>query len=270
MIKRDEDSAELVGLSFGDGSFIPRKNKNTRRFQLRGDKTEDRDHYEQRIIPLFNKIVMYPIFKRNVATIEDSKNNSYGIALESSKVEQEFTDLGIPLGEKVELIVPPWIKKNKRYSIKFIKGLFDTDGSVNCEKNYSLRNPAKYTKIKASISNTSQELITQVSKLLRDLQIKHLVNKNVSKEKNRRDAYKIVVDGGINVRQWFKIIGSENPKHITKFKIWCRYGLLPPKTSLKQRKEMLKKGISTKQYSADMPERSNGLESSKNLANLRC
>jgi len=246
-IKRDKNSAELVGLSFGDGSFIPRKDKRTRRFQLRGDRTEDRDHYEQRIIPLFNKIVMSPLFKREVSTVEDKKNNSYGIALESSKIEKKLSYLGIPLGEKEELIVPRWIKNNKQYTLKFLRGLFDTDGSVYCEKNYSLKNPIKYTKIKTSITNTSKELIREVNRLLNALKIKHLLKKNSSKESNKKDEYKIVVDGGINVKQWFKVIGSKNPKHITKFKIWCKYGFLPPKTTLKQRKEMLKKGMPTNQ-----------------------
>lgn len=41
--------AEVVGLSFGDGS-LTRTKKGQLRFQLRGDVNGDRDHYEKFII----------------------------------------------------------------------------------------------------------------------------------------------------------------------------------------------------------------------------
>lgn len=63
MIKRNENTAELVGLSFGDGGLTYRSNSNRVRFQLRGHLIEDKDHYDSHIIPLFNKEVMLPIFQ---------------------------------------------------------------------------------------------------------------------------------------------------------------------------------------------------------------
>ena len=50
VIKNDK-TAELVGLSFGDGSLTRRKDSDVLRFQLRGDVSEDRDHYFSHIIP---------------------------------------------------------------------------------------------------------------------------------------------------------------------------------------------------------------------------
>ena len=50
MIKKNENTAELIGLSFGDGGLTYRKNSNRVKFQLRGHLTEDKEHYDSYII----------------------------------------------------------------------------------------------------------------------------------------------------------------------------------------------------------------------------
>lgn len=87
-------------------------------------------------------------------------------------------------------------------------------------------------------------MIVETNKLLNKLKIKNFVKYHKSKDKNWRDSYHIVVDGGINVKKWFEIIGSKNPKHITKYQIWKKFGFCPPKTTIIQRKEILKNKIS--------------------------
>ena len=42
------------------------------------------------------------------------------------------------------------------------------------------------------------------------------------------------------IERFFKIINSNNPKHITRYCVWKNLGYLPPYTKLKQRKELLK------------------------------
>ncbi len=77
MISKNNATAELVGLSFGDGSLTYRKNTKKLRFQLRGDATEERKHYTEFIIPLFNKEIMRPLFYRNVGTVYDKKRKLF-------------------------------------------------------------------------------------------------------------------------------------------------------------------------------------------------
>jgi hypothetical protein len=55
----------------------------------------------------------------------------------------------------------------------------------------------------------------------------------------RKTAYNIQIGGGICVNRWFQIIGSKNPKHVTKYLIWKQFGFIPPYTCLKQRKAVL-------------------------------
>ena len=98
-ISKQEKLAEIVGLCFSDGSLT---NKNGRiRFQLRGNRTEDRRHYDEFVIPLFNQYIGKTILKRKISIVESkNKNKSYGIAIESKRVGNFLVSLGIPRGKK--------------------------------------------------------------------------------------------------------------------------------------------------------------------------
>lgn len=249
IIKRNENTAELVGLIFGDGGLTYRKNTSSLRFQLRGHLIEDKEHYDNHIIPLFNKEVMFPIFKRKVSIVLNKNKGFYGISVEGVKIVGYLDYLGIPRGIKKELYIPKWIKSNKKYTIKFLRGLFDTDGSINCEKNYSLKNPLYHTKIKLSISSTSKNLIKEISEILNNLKIKNFIKKPYKwKQRNWKDLNKIMIDGGVNVNRWFKFIGSKNHKHITRYLIWKNFNFCPPYTNLEERRKILKGKINPHSY----------------------
>ena len=79
--------------------------------------------------------------------------------------------------------------------------------------------------------------------------IKNFITKpHKYKYKNWKDLHKVIVDGGINVNKWFEIIGSNNPKHITKYLIWKKHGFCPTKTNLKERRKILKGKIDVYSY----------------------
>ncbi|MDP1729533.1 MAG: hypothetical protein Q8L27_05010 [archaeon] len=130
MIERNENTAELVGLSFGDGGLTYRKGKNSKRFQLRGSLMEDKEHYDSYIIPLFNNEIMQPLFHRDVGVVFNKRAGFYGISTESTKIEEPLNWLGIPTGVKNELFIPDWIKSNEKYVRRFLRGFLDTDGCV--------------------------------------------------------------------------------------------------------------------------------------------
>src|SRR3989344_3294620 len=138
IVKRNANTAELIGLTFGDGGLTRRNNSDRIKFQLRGHFVEDREHYDEYIIPLFNREIMFPIFNRPVGVVHNKGKGFYGIGCESKKIEKEFNYLGMKTGVKRELYIPEWIGSNKTSLSKFLRGLFDTDGSVYCQKNYSL------------------------------------------------------------------------------------------------------------------------------------
>ncbi len=233
--------AEIVGLSFGDGSLTRRKKGGHLRFQLRGNVTEDRGHYDEYVINLFNKNVSLPIINREVSVIECKSPicKSYGFAIQSNKLGNFLNSLGIPIGVKDELIIPEWIKSNQKFIACFLRGFFDTDGSIYCHRNYSLRNKSSYNQICIKLTTTSQKLGFELKNLLRNnLEIKCTLWTSRGKSP-RKTAYNIQIGGGICVNRWFQIIGSKNPKHVTKYLIWKQFSFIPPYTCLEQRKAVL-------------------------------
>ena len=233
MLLRNPKTAEIVGLCFGDGSLTQRnsgKDLGKLRFQLRGNITEDRDHYNHHIIPLFERV-----FKIRINPIEDkSKTESYGLAIEIQRVCNLLIKLGVPLGIKRELIIPSWITKNDEFLKCFIRGYMDTDGSIYCGKDYNY--PEKgYIKLRMSISSISINLIKEVSHSLKRLQVHNLVIKSYTpKDKRQKKFSKLQIDGP-NVVDYFSKIGTKSSKHFTKYQVWQRFGFCPPYTTLKQR-----------------------------------
>ena len=258
-INKNSKTAEFVGLSFGDGGLTNRKVTNKKRYQLRGDLREEKEFYDKYIIPLFNELVMLPLFNRNVGIVFNKNRNFYGLSVESVNIEKPLNLIGIQTGVKEELFVPKWIKDNKSNAKAFLRGLFDTDGSIWCEKNYSLKNPKFHTKVKLNLSTTSENFSKELLELVSFAGVKCFLKKYVYKNKNWRTLYIVIVDGGINVEKWFNFIGSNSPKHITKYEIWKNFEFCPPKTTLIERRKILKGELDILDWYAGVPERSNGL-----------
>jgi len=240
-MEKTEKHAEFVGLHFGDGSLIWRKGTNRLRFQLRGDATTDRDHYEKFVIPLCNELIGVPILGRPVNTVFDKNRNCFGVYLESAKLNDFFEELGVPIGVKGELSIPQWIKSNSDFSKAFIRGMFDTDGGMFFRRNNTAKSRLQKV-IHANICSTSKVLIQEISNHLSEFQIKHylIIRKKSNGEKNAYliDTYKP------HVEKFMTIIGSHNPKHISKYRIWQKYGFCPSRTTPTQRQQILKDELS--------------------------
>lgn len=93
---------------------------------------------------------------------------------------------------------------------------------------------------------TSKYLARDCSEMLFKLKIKHYLRVTSSKKKNRKDCYHIEVWNSININKWFDIIGSKNPKHLTKYLVWKKFGFCPPRTSVKERNKFLKGELNPK------------------------
>lgn len=246
MIQRNENTAELVGLSFGDGGLTYRKGTNKARFQLRGHLIEDKEHYNNHIIPLFNQEIMFPIFNREVRTVFSKTKNFYGISVESPKIEKHLNYVGIPSGAKKELFIPEWIKVNKKHVVNFLRGFLDTDGCVTCQRNYSIKKNKYHTQIRIYLSCTSKNLMKEIYEILKEFGFKPGIR--VQTKYNWKPLYIVKLAGGIQTKKWFELIDSKNPKHITKYLIWQKFGFCPPNTTLKERKQILKNEVSPYSY----------------------
>lgn len=54
-----------------------------------------------------------------------------------------------------------------------------------------------------------------------------------------QDSYQLRIRKLDQVIKWFDVIGSSNPRHQTKYEVWKKFGFLPPRTSIIERKAML-------------------------------
>ncbi|MAE13627.1 hypothetical protein CMO92_03605 [Candidatus Woesearchaeota archaeon] len=231
-MKKNKYVAEIVGLSFGDGSLTFRKNGSLR-YQLRGH-VEEKVFYDKHIIPLFEK----NIGKVNI-THYTGKKPYYGICSENQYLCLGLKSLGIPVGPKKDLKIPAWIKSDESFLKMFLRGLFDTDGSLFCGKDYNY-SEKKHIKLRMSLASTSYNLIKEVSLSLKRLGIHNLIIKPYKqKKKNWKDLNKIQIDGP-NVQDFLNNISLKNFKHLSKYKIWKHFGFCPPHTSLKQRERILR------------------------------
>ena len=168
-------------------------------------------------------------------------DGTYGIQFRSKGIILFYNKvIGIPLGKKTNIADMPLIIKNsdKKFKISFLRGLFDADFTLTFKRKY--KDVHYYPVIKCGFS--SERLTVSLCKLLKELDFNF--SWRISSEHDRRTrkvykVYEIYISGKKMVNQWFSLIGSHNPKHLTKFKIWKKFGFCPPNTNLKIRTSIL-------------------------------
>lgn len=121
-------------------------------------------------------------------------------------LSEYLSKLGLPMGNKVSkgISIPDWIKANKKYTQACIRGLMDTDGSVfdHCY----VSKGKKYCYKKLSFSSASPSLCSDVAGALSSSGITiSCYGRNVRIESEE------------NVRRYFKIFDSHNPKHLKRY-----------------------------------------------------
>lgn len=132
-MKFNSGLAEITGLILGDGCLSTYKSGGRQIFeiQLTGNSKELK-YYESYVRPLFKKNFYVNGYLR--LRIDD---NTVRYSIKSKRIFNFFNGLGIPIGKKGKLKVPEIIKKNKKFWIPFVRGIFDAEGSIY--KRYSKR-----------------------------------------------------------------------------------------------------------------------------------
>ncbi len=157
--------------------------------------------------------------------------------LKAPKIRTFFEESGIKIGKKEELFIPNWIKEDVKYSKAFVRGLFDTDGTISYKQNNTAKSNLHVVGV-VSICLTSQNLILEASEILRRLNLKHYV-RNYKGKTNEQRSYRSDLFRPHH-KKFFQIVGSHNSKHLTKLAVEQKFGHCPPKTTLEQREQILK------------------------------
>ncbi len=235
-MKIDGDLAEILGIHIGDGCISV--NDRYSEYYLGGDLTEEKEYHDTWVGPLFNKKIMIPLFNKEVAYKEHPKVGVYGFYIFNKELVRFFNKLGIKSGSKINVRIPNYIVDDEELSKRFLRGLYDTDGTIYFNKNYSVKKPI-HNRPKIKLDSVSKGLIDDVTELLNNLKINSRSRKVFQGKKNKNPAYGVIIDTVKDIDLFLKVIGFKNSKHYTKWKLFKKLGFCPPYTSLKQRKEML-------------------------------
>ncbi len=236
----DDGLAELLGAFIGDG-WIEQSKKG---FYITGHLLEDRDYYDSFLGPLFSKY-FHEVKPRTFAYW-----HVYGIACYKKKVIEKCISYGFQTGQKaLTARIPLGILDNQNIEVTkaLLRGIFDTDGCFACGKSRA-KTSSEWKRTyhyipEITITSCSKTLLSQALTLLEKLGIYAKIRpKNIKGFRNNRNvnnSYALEVRRIDDVKRWFEIISSNNPRHQTRHLVWKKYGFLPPRTNIIQRKAML-------------------------------
>ena len=188
--------AEFVGIMLGDGTVAPYH------IAVTLHKFDDKE-YSAYVVNLFQNLfsVRPRVYLRKVGKVLDVK-------IHRKKLSLFCQSLGLPLGDKIRgcLSVPDWIMQNERFSRYFLRGLFDTDGSVYTHTYMS--GGRKYERLVVSITNAYAPFVREIYKILKNIGFSVRITRNQKEVRIEAREY---------VEQFFSQIGSKNRKHIKSF-----------------------------------------------------
>jgi len=192
--------AELIGAHYGDGCLCKSKNFNYS-ISYSGNLKKDYSYLtylNDIILSLFNIKFNFQITKKKSLVV---------LYRHSKKLFYFYKKcLQIKSGPKKDLKIPSYIKKDKKLLIRFIRGLFDTDGCVTLQRDRKYR--YILIKICTKHKNFAEELKFELQKLgLRSF---------ITQKKNKNIIYDVVLRHK-NAYEFFNLIGSSNSRNIKKF-----------------------------------------------------
>jgi intein/homing endonuclease len=175
----------------------------------------------------------------------------YGIVTYKKEIINKATNLGFQIGKKCLIAeIPKHIlnHKNKEIIKAVLRGIFDADGSFRCEKSRaSTSTEWKRTHNyhpELRITSCSKKLLKQIQFLLEKLDIESkIVQKGIKGIKNNRninDSFALNIRKIKEIEKWFKFIGTNNPRHKTRYDVWKKIGYLPPNNTIQERIKILK------------------------------
>jgi hypothetical protein len=187
-----------MGIMFGDGCISRSGGKYI--IYISGHKFDDLEYHSKTTKKLF-----YKLFNKDIVINFRKDENTLFIRFSDKNIFETFKSIGLPVGKKYKnLKIPDSFKETKLF-VSFLKGLFDTDGSVILSKQH--KDKAYYPRIE--ISSKSKEFLLEIIEKLRTQGFYGSVSK---KGKN----FRLEIPGFKNLNLWMGSVGMNNPKHFKK------------------------------------------------------
>ena len=210
---------------------------------MTGDLIEEHSFYEEIILPTFNRLFSR-LLKKKIILKRYKSNGVCGIYIFDKKFSQYLINtLKFRKGKKIDIGISKLIR-NKDQKINFLRGLFDTDGSIYFGKsNFKTKKKSYFTilhyKPKIGLSTISKNLIDGVYQILKKLNFDPIYRTPKKQRPRENTMYKVELHRKEDISRWLREIGFKNPKHMSKVLIWKKFGFVPPHTTLKTRMQIL-------------------------------
>lgn len=199
-IRRPRNSqalAEFLGILIGDGHLSPYW------MSVTTNSETDREHAE------FVQKMIWLLFGLRARIRKEKGQNALTVVVTAKNLVDFLHKKGMPKGNKLadNLCVPAWIKKSKSYKKSFLRGLFDTDGSVY--QDFRTIKNKRYQGVCLLFSSASESLRKDVREILSAL--------NYGPTGGVGTHRSIYLRKRANIVRYFKEIGTNNPKHQKRF-----------------------------------------------------
>ena len=191
--------AEFIGIMLGDGCL-------SSQFQVGIAFNSETDRaYGAYLQDLFQRLFTVS------ATIQSrSKTRGWTVVASSRALVEHLQVLGLVRGNKVanQVDAPKWIWAKPSYQRACLRGLMDTDGSVYryAHRVYGHR----YHHVGLCFTNHSRPLLLTTARLLKNCGFHP-----------RAGGYHVSLYRQEEVRRYFRLVGSQNLKHVERFQEYC-------------------------------------------------
>jgi len=195
--RKDTELAEFIGIMLGDGGIGPNQ------VQITLNNRDDKEYIK------FVCQIIKKLFNRTPSISKYSDCLASKIVVSSMDLIDYLIELGLKRGNKIkqQVDIPSWIKRNKQYRIACVRGLVDTDGCIFTHRYKVNGKPYDYKKL--SFKSSSKPMITSVYRILENEGIKPRIARN---------NVDLRLESIEDMRRYFKIFKSHNPKHLKRYK----------------------------------------------------
>lgn len=218
--------AEETGWHIGDGSMNYYRNRSGIQgfYQLRGHINDDRDHYINYIKQAYQELYGIDISLRTMPS-----TGVFGFQKWGDNLLEFKRKLGLPLGKKWAVFIPPLFLKNNFLIVAVIRGIFDTDGCVYIEDKRGRPYP------RLEMKTLSEKLAHQLFVLLNALGLRttQYLQRAYPESGVPNPEWVIVIRGHDTVQKFFDVIKPKNRKHIDKYQYYIISALFCQENSKK-------------------------------------
>ena len=194
--------SELIGIMLGDGGVT--------KYQVTVALSSVVDgEFSKYVSRLFEEL-----FGVKPRSYMRTDSNCVVVVVSSAELVDYLMTVGVLKGNKIKqkLDIPEWIKSNHEFAEACVRGIFDTDGCVYEERHRI--NGKVYSYLRWSLVSASPVLLESVYNILSTMRL----------QPRFRGKRKVNLERFTDIQQYFKIVGSKNPKHIERFRLFGGVG----------------------------------------------